>query len=693
MKSLFCAESVAIIGVSESRINMGRYVLKNMVRFGYQGKIYAIGTRGGEVYDHRIYRTVGKVPDDIELAVIVAPARYVKELLIQCGKKGIKWVIIESGGFSESGSKGEPLEKEIIQASEEYGIRFVGPNCLGAVNPAIGLCTPFVDYSYPFKSGSVAVVSQSGGFGNCFSDRAAASGLGISKLISMGNKLSVDESDYLAYLMDDPDTDVIYFYLEDIKRCRLFADLALKSSKPIILHKSNTSHLSGNIAQSHTAALAVDDQVLDAVCTDSGILRVRSTSEALIAARGFSLPVLKGRRLAVLSRSGGYAVVSADACARYGFQLPAFGPDVIDAVRKNSRAGVIKAGNPLDLGDVYDLTAYFDIVEKCLRQEDIDGVVFSVVSQMNFEKKGILAFLEWIPSLSVKYQKPVALAVDFPMKECVGLEDILNFPFFLEPAEAIEALAIQYGRNRFVESIRKGQEPGEMTLPLTRIKDWFGDMKRKKRQPSLHEALDLLDRISVPTIPWRMAGNLDQALAWAGELGFPVALKAVAPSLSHKSDKGGVALNVRDEESLRTEWKRLQTISNDIEGIVLQRMAPAAREIIVGGKRDPSFGPVVLVGLGGIMVEVIKDVRMRLAPVDANTALKMLEELSGARLFGPFRGMRKADIEAAARIVATVSLVMHHFPEISELDLNPVGLNDDGVGAVALDARVLLHKS
>jgi acyl-CoA synthetase (NDP forming) len=229
-----------------------------------------------------------------------------------------------------------------------------------------------------------------------------------------------------------------------------------------------------------------------------------------------------------------------------------------------------------------------------------------------------------------------------------------------------------------------------LTIPVKKIEKWFGDIERQNRQPLLHEVLDLLDLTGIPAVPWRMAMSLDKALEASEDLGFPVALKAVAPSLLHKSDKGGLALDVRDAESLRTEWRRLQKVSDDIAGIVVQKMAPASRELVIGGKRDPSFGPVVLIGLGGIMVEVIKDVSMRLAPIDTDAAMQMLGELSGKRILGRFRGMREADLEAAARILVQVSLLMHHFPQIREMDLNPVSLDDEGKGAVALDARLLM---
>jgi acyl-CoA synthetase (NDP forming) len=280
--------------------------------------------------------------------------------------------------------------------------------------------------------------------------------------------------------------------------------------------------------------------------------------------------------------------------------------------------------------------------------------------------------------------------MEIPLEERALLEKTSDFPFFLEPAEAVQALAIQYrcGNPDKSGPVEVGQSAA--ALPLEDIGRWFSAIEREKRQPLLHEALDLIDRTGISTVSWRMAGSLDETVAAAEDLGFPVALKAVSPLLLHKSDKGGLALNVQGPEALQIEWKRLQEVSDDVLGVVVQKMVPASRELIIGAKRDPSFGPVVLVGLGGIMVEVIKDISMRLAPVDIEGARQMLRELAGSRILGRFRGMREANLDLAARILVQASLLMHHFPRIQELDLNPVSLDDAGEGAVALDARVLL---
>ena len=693
MDGLFNAESVVVAGVSDSIDNLAKNVISNLVNLGYTGKIYAVGHRGGEVFGIPIYRSISELPGDAELAVILTPARFVRDTLAQCCVKGTRWAVISTAGFRELGTEGEMLEQEILKTSKRCDIRIVGPNCVGIINTANCLYTQFTTFANPFRRGKTAVFAQSGGVGIGLAEKLSTSGVGISKVVSMGNKLDTCEADYLAYLIDDPETEIIYFYLEDFKRARSFADLARRCMKPMILHKSNTSAVSSAIAQSHTAALAADDQIVDSVCRETGILRVHSVSEAINTAKGLSLPPLKGKHLAVLSRSGGHAVIAADTCAVCGFHLPPLDGDVLDEAQSRSHAGVIRLGNPLDLGDIFTFGSWVRIIKKILSQNDVDGIVFIHVSNMSFELEASRRLVERLFTLSVDSGKPIATVVDVPFEERVSLEN-LGCPIFLDSVEAVQALSVnlKWGKTAAAHRLRSESEvtAAPFDIPVKIIDQWFGYIGSQNRQPLLHEALDLMDLTGIPVVPWRMAKSLDELIEASEELGFPLALKAVSPALLHKSDRGAISLNVPDAESLRGEWHRLQKISDDILGIVAQKMAPSSRELVIGGKRDPSFGPVVLTGLGGIMVEVMKDVSIRLAPVDTDTALEMLGEICGKRILGSFRGMGEADIQAAARILVQVSLLIHCFPQIREMELNPVSLDDGGKGALALDARVLI---
>ncbi len=689
MRQLFYAQSIAVIGVSESEDNLGRNILNNLLSHGYQGKIFAVGPRGNEVLGISIFRSVAELPQAADVAVILTPARSVPEILTQCGEKGIRWVVIESGGFREMGHEGKSLEDEVTAICNRYGISFVGPNCVGIVSSAMGICTPFVPLP-KFRTGKVSVIAQSGGVGIAMAERISSSGVGINKLVSVGNKLRLDEADYLKYLIGDPDTSIISFYLEDFKRGRVFVETAAASSKPIVVHKSNTSSLSNNIAQSHTAALAGDDAVVDAVCREAGIIRVRTGAQLVNCIRGLSMQRLRGKNLAVISRSGGHSVVAADNCAKYGFDLPPFEEKLIEQVRSRSRAKVIRLGNPLDLGDVWDLPYYKYLAEAVLQQEHIHGMVFIHVDHAIEDMEPSRQLMEHLRSLAVKYDKPVAVALEAPYKQQHYLHETVSLPMFHESAEAIEALACQWEHGKSAEARMKRKAPENFIPSPGKIEEWLRNIEAGKRQPLLHEALELLRVVDIPTAPWKLSLNLSDALSAAEAMGYPVALKGVAPSLLHKSDKGAIAINVESPTALEKEWRRISGLADDLAGVLVQKMVFASRELILGAKRDASFGPVVMVGLGGIMVEALKDVSMRLAPIGNDTAVEMLKELSGSKILGPFRGMSEAPIDAIAEVAARISSLMDRFPQIAELDINPLSIEDDGGSVAALDARVLL---
>jgi len=689
MEKFFYPESIAIVGVSKSDDNLGRNIIENLDNFGYQGKIYAIGPKRGKVNGHTIYPSVLDLPDVPELAVVLTPARFVPEILKQCGEKGTRYAIIETAGFREMGNAGEKIEKELLAITRRFEIRFIGPNCVGIINTLNGFYVPFIALPSEYNRGYTSVVAQSGGIGFSISERLNHPGLGLSKFVSMGNKLNVDEVDYLRYLIRDPDTKVVYFYLEDFKRGRDFANIALKGNKPIILHKSNTAALSHTIASSHTAALAGDDSIVDAACEHANVVRVHSLEDAIRAIKGFSIPYLHGTNLAVLSRSGGHAVVAADACARYGFSLPELDSSILNEVKKHFRAGVIKLGNPLDLGDIYNLNVYSRIVEKTLQQTDIHGVLYIHVSQMMVEREHSIEVMKKLADLSAKYKKPIAVVLEVPELLRRTLDEKMTYPYFSEPGEAIEALALQY---RYARCQEKKLPVAMEVIPSLNenVNAWFSTFEKNNRQPLLHESLTLLDRVGIRTAPWAWVTNLSEAEESAEKIGYPVSLKVVAPFLSHKSDQGGVVLNVENDEALRREWEKINLRFKDIRGVVIQKMIPASREMIIGAKRDPAFGPVVVVGTGGIMVEVIQDVTMRLAPVDEHEAIKMIDGLKCGRILGPFRGMKSANKDEIAQCVVKVSHLIHAFPRVQELDINPIMISDDGDGIVAVDARVVL---
>ncbi|HDM77597.1 MAG TPA: CoA-binding protein, partial [Deltaproteobacteria bacterium] len=376
MRGFFEAESVAVIGVSASPTNLGRAIVYNLTEFRFPGVVYPVGPKGGAFMGHKIYRSVLEIPDPVDLAVILIPAPTIPEVLKECGEKGIKRVVIESSGFSEFADDRKKLEEEILDIADEYGIRFVGPNGIGLINLENGLAVPFMPFEFEYPLGKVAVLAQSGGIGACMLNALAFENIGFSKFVSMGNKLDVNENDLLNFLMEDTSTDTIFIYLEGLTSGRKLMELASSCSKPLIIYKSNYTKASSRIAKSHSASLTSDKKAVDAAFKQAGIFQADSIRESIELIKAFELKPMRGRRLAIISRSGGHAVVAADAAASYGFDLVAFHEEIVKLVEEHSRAGVIKPQNPLDLGDLFELNLYEKILDLALAKDDIDGVCF-----------------------------------------------------------------------------------------------------------------------------------------------------------------------------------------------------------------------------------------------------------------------------------------------------------------------------
>ncbi|MBW1804686.1 MAG: CoA-binding protein, partial [Deltaproteobacteria bacterium] len=351
----FYPENITVIGVSPDIGNLGKNIVMNCLQAGFQGEIIPVGLRKGVTYGQRILQSVEDIDRDVQLAVILTPARTIPDILEQCGRKGIKRAVIESSGFSELGEEGKPLEKDCLQVAGEYGIRFIGPNCIGVINLENGMALPFMQLRSDISPGPVSILTQSGGVGLSYLEFLAEENIGLNKFVSMGNKLNVNENDLLSYLIQDESTKIILVYLEGFSNGRQFIEIASKSDKPILVHKSNRFRTSSGIASSHTAALFTDDRLVNFALEQAGCVRVNTINDALEYIKSFTLPPLKGKRLAVVSRSGGHAVVAADACAYYGFHLPPFSEGFLKKFESQFRAHVIRLQNPLDLGDLFEL--------------------------------------------------------------------------------------------------------------------------------------------------------------------------------------------------------------------------------------------------------------------------------------------------------------------------------------------------
>ncbi len=698
MRDVFYPKSVAVIGVSDKADNLGRNIVANLVEFGFGGIVYPVGPSGGFVQTHRIYRSVSDIPDHIDLAVILTPSRTVPAILEECGQKGVHWAIIETAGFREYGEEGLRLEQQIVQVAHQYGIRFLGPNCVGVINLDNGFSVPFLRLNKPSRPGEVSLISQSGGVGFSVLNLMTNEGIGLNKFVSVGNMLDISAEDILEYMLDDPGTEVIFMYLESLRDGRRLMDIACRSTKPILVFKSNIGKLGKVIAASHTAALSSDDKVAEAAFKQADIVRVHDATSLLNNLKALRLPAMRGKRLAIVSRSGGHAVVAADSSELSGFELADLPRPFLEEIEKHFRASVINLTNPLDLGDLFDLDVYGQILERTLQLENVDGVVFlHTASEREIQTSRTL--LERVIALVKRYDKPVAYYVSTTAAEVNYLRQTYGFPVFTAAVETIRAMEMSYRHYSRMQEIRSAEHTPTFEVNREAVRSLLNHAREEQRDLLLSEAMEVLGHYGIPTAVGVRAASVEEARVAAEQMGYPVALKVISEQISHKSDVGGVQLNLRNaaavQEAFEDMLQRIHQFYPDvkIDGVLVQPMVTGGQELILGGRQDPNFGPVVLIGLGGIFVEVFEEVALRVAPITHKEAEEMIDELRGAPILKGARGHKPSDIAAVSEALLRLSQLLIDFPEIRELDINPLRVFQQNNGCRALDARIMLRSS
>ncbi len=695
MREIFYPKCVAVIGVSDKADNLGRNIIANMVDFGFGGVVSPVGPSGGSVQTHRIYRSIADIPGEIDLAVILTPARTVPGILEECGVKGVHWAIIETAGFREYGEEGQRLEEQIVQVAHQYGIRFLGPNCFGVMNLENGFCAPFLRLNKLSRAGEVTLISQSGGVGFSVLNLMTNEGIGLNKFVSVGNMLDISAEDVLESMLDDPGTKVIFMYLESLRDGRRLMDIARRSTKPILVFKSNIGRMGKVIAASHTAALSSDDKVAEAAFKQADIMRVHDVTSLLNNLKALRLPPMKGKRLAIISRSGGHAVVAADSSELSGFELVELPPPFLDEIEKHFRASVIKLTNPLDLGDLFDLDVYGQILERTLQLENVDGVIFlHTASERELAASRVL--LERVIELVKRYEKPVAYYLSTTAAEVNTLRQTYGFPIFTAVVETIRAMEMSYRHYSRMQEIRSAEEAPAFTVNRQAVRALIDQAKSDDRDLLLSESMQVLGHYGIPTAVGVPASTVEQARQAAEQMGYPVAIKVISEQISHKSDVGGVQLNLRNgpavEEAFEDMLRRIHQSypEANIDGVLVQPMVTGGQELILGGRQDPNFGPVVLIGLGGIFVEVFEEVALRVAPITPKDATDMINELRGAPILKGARGHKPSDIASVREALLRLSQLLIDFPEIGELDINPLRVFQENNGCRALDARIML---
>ncbi len=690
MEKFFYAKSVAVVGVSSGPANLARGILANLLEYGFQGKIYPVGRSRGEVFGLQIYPGLEYLPERPELVAILTPARFIPDLVAQCGELGIKRIVVESAGFSELSEEGKVLEEEIRALLKQYGMRLVGPNGLGLMNMETGLALPFPQFRPQALKGKLSIISQSGGVASHLFSWMALEGMGLNKFLSLGNKLDVNENEMLAYLLKDPGTEAIYIYLEGLSDGRELLEVARGASKPIFLHAANVGAETATIAHSHSASLTADERVLEAACRQSGMINLERQSDFIDLAKLVGQPPVRGNRMVVLSRSGGQAVVTAYACRQYGFCLPPISESLASLIRERSRAGVINPTNPIDLGDVFDFTLYEDIIAAVCQDPEVDALLLIFGPMADFEIQPGRQMARRVVKEAKAAGKPLAITVVCTPDEEAFFRDKLRVPVFHFPEEAVAALAGYRDRAALEVASPPAAAPplaeADKIAALVAVPQADGFL-------SLSQALALTAALGIPVAPWETGKSREEAVAAAQRLGFPVVLKLAAASLVHKTEAGGVLLNLGDAAAVGEAFEKLAETARSLppgeawEALVMRQAAPGP-EVLLGARRDQAFGPVVVFGAGGVATEILDDASLRVAPIDEAEARRLMGETCMGHILAGIRGQAGADLGALAQGLAALSQLMMDFPQVQEVDLNPVLVFPGKTGCLALDARI-----
>ncbi|NLV30515.1 MAG: CoA-binding protein [Acidobacteria bacterium] len=699
LKAIFAPRSVAVIGATARPQSLGRAVFANLLYAGYGGCAYPVNPGVKSVLGVRAYGSILEVPDDVDLAVIVVPAAAVCDTLEEAGRKGCRGSIVISAGFKEIGGEGGALERRLQEVARRHGIAVVGPNCFGVINtdPAVSLNATF-SRSFP-AAGRIAFVSQSGALGVAALEHAAQEKIGFSKFISIGNKADINENHVLAALADDEATDVILLYLEDLEDPKEFIDLARRVSekKPILAVKSGRTKEGAKAAASHTGALAGSDETYDLLFTQCGVLRVETLEELFRLGMAFThRPLPRGKRLAIVTNAGGPGIMATDAAVRHGLELARLNP-ATEARMRPHMSPAASLGNPVDLVGDADEARYREALAAVLDDDGVDEVIVIVVPQMNTD---LGAMSRVVAGAARETDKPLFAVymatgdIERPLR-LLDEAGVLHYRFPEDAARALGAMA-HYVR------WRKRPHAGLRLFDDVRpdvVREILAGAARERRsflpEPEAHA---VLGAYGLPVSRSRFVRDGAEAAAAAREIGFPVVLKIVSPDIVHKVDVGGVRLDLNSEEEVRGAYAELtaQVAAAQPEariwGVFVQEMVGRGKETILGMKRDPHFGPLLMFGLGGIYVEVFRDVIFRLAPIRELDARTMIRGIRGAKLLKGFRGEPASDMDAIADALLRLSQLVTDFAEIEEMDINPLIVLPEGNGARVVDARILIRK-
>jgi acetyl coenzyme A synthetase (ADP forming)-like protein len=707
-ENIISPTSIAVLGASARIGSVGNAVMTNIISGGYAGKLYPVNPSASTVLSLKCYKSIIDIEDPVELAIIITPSSTVPSLMEECGKKGVKTAVIISAGFKETGEQGKILEAKIKAIAKDYGVRIIGPNCIGIINtePKVSLNASFTK-SMP-KSGNIALVSQSGAICVAMLEYAKTRGIGFSKVFSLGNKADINENDILSVLENDASTKVILMYIEDLSNGREFIKIASRITgeledgdrKPILALKVGESIIGAKAIASHTGALAGSQEAYNAIFAQGGVLKVGTLEELFDYAVAFAyqpIPSSEGN-MAVVSNAGGVATIVADTATRYNLKLATLTNETINELRR-ILPKTASLNNPIDIIGDADHLRYENTLRVILKDQNVNSCLIISTPQMMLDMKSLA---DVIIKIKQEFRQKILVCCLMAVTE---MQDVLqklhenNIPQYSFPESATRSIAAMQAYRRWITrprtEIRVFEEANKAKDDIRRL---FAKVKSEGRNYVLEtEAMQVLGDYGILTPQTKVSSiNEDECVRLSEEIGYPVVLKIISPDIVHKVDVGGVELNLKNSQEVRSAFHRIiRNVRNAnskarLIGIHIEEFVKTGKEVIIGMKRDPQFGPLLMFGSGGIYVEVFKDVSFRLAPIKELGARHMIESTKANKLLQGIRGERPSDIDSIVECLERVSQLVIDFPEIQELDINPLLVFEQGKGYRAVDARLVI---
>jgi acetyltransferase len=694
LSPFFFPRGVAVIGASRNPTKLGFGLARNLVQSGYQGAIHFVNPKGGRLFERPVYRGIEDIPDPVDLALFLIPAHAIQQGLQACGKRGIQAAILLSGGFREVGAKGAHLEDECLRTAREYGIRMIGPNCIGILDTHLPIDTTFLPPPGP-TPGDVAFISHSGAICAAVIDWARGQGFGLSRLISLGNQADIRETDVLASVAADPHTRVLTLYLEGLSDGQRFIREAQRTTyqKPVIALKVGRFESGKRAVASHTGALAGTETAYKAAFRRAGVIRAETNEEMFDWARALAwCPTPKGRSVAILTNAGGPGVTAADALEAFGLELAQFEPETCTALEKLlPSAASVK--NPVDMLATASPEHYARSLQILLDEPGVDSIMVILPPPPVYTAGGVARAM--IPIIYAA-SKPVVVALmgERMIQEAVEYFRAARVPEYRFPERAASALSILVRRAEYLAKpkelpiVHQDVHPEEVYAALSRLPD----------QSSNFFPGQIADRIlasyGIPTLRSELSKTPEAAVKISNRVGFPVALKVASPEIPHKSDIGGVILGLKDEKGVREGFlKIIQNVETaypglEVQGVTVQRMIPEGQEVIIGAVQDAQFGPMVMFGSGGVEVEGLKDVDFALAPITGREAKEVVDSTWAGQKLSGYRNIPPADRQAVLDALSRLAQLAADFPQLREIEINPLVVFPEGQGVLALDVRI-----